>query len=174
MDAALTDMVQHPAVRAGVLGDTYDRVVLAAVEEPGSGELAFAAIMVEPSADAGSAREQFVAKVTPRWPGEDGPEPAPNLQSALDELAERLASGKLPMKKFNKAMDKIFGEPGLVQGRAISHAQVVPPGEPVDTSEVVMEDWARHLAVGQASGDLGTDSGITYAVIVYVMASKAR
>jgi hypothetical protein len=167
--AASWMLLEHPAFRRATLSPTMDRLVLG-VHQLDDG-LRVALVTVEPPPDAASASEAAREQLTSRWPS-GAPQPAPRLEAALNDLAARVASGELKQKKLSGELKKLTKK-GLVRGGMQSVAYFVPPGEVVDTSDIALADWAKHLAIGGATGDLGTGDGISYAVTLVLAAQNA-
>lgn len=160
----------HPSVRLQVLDPEMGLVSLGAVHRRSG--FGAAAVLVAPTEGASSLREEAWNQLASRWP-EGGPQAAPQLEAELAALAERVATGKLKMKKFGKAMDKLFERRDLVQGQSTANIWMVPPGQEVDVSNLSVPPWARQLAIGVASGD-PDGKGYTYGVVLAVISAKAQ
>lgn len=163
--------VQHPSLRDALLHPNQERMIVGVQHRDWGFQ--GAAVFVQSAAEQGTVRSEAWAALAARW-GEGGPQPAPKLEAALTELAERLASGQLKTKKFGKELDKIFARRDLVEGQASANMWVVPPNHEVDVANMPVPPWGTHLAIGSATGTMGEKRGYTYAVLVAVISKKAH
>lgn len=116
------------------------------------------------------AHDQLAA----RWPHETAPVIAPRLQVELDALVARVAVGKVPLNEVHVKIAQIFSFRDVVEGEARTWAVALPPGHDLDTAEVPLENWSRHVAVGTCRGRLGERRGPIYDLVLVVVAETAR
>jgi len=117
-------------------------------------------------------REHATEVISALW--DAPPRPAPALQAKLDHLAERVMDGDINMQKAFKEVSKLL-KSGTVLGGAITMAGISSTAaQPPDLSTVSLAPGAKYLAIGEASGDFGTGSGVEQTLLLIVTASQAK
>lgn len=127
---------------------------------------------MEPAPDAASAADDAFDQVSEKISG--GLQKAVGLEAELDNIAARIAAGTMPFKGYSAAIKQISRKTGLLGGSYSARAMTVPPGGTADLADFELMRGARHLAIGDAIGDLGRGKGYQYTVLIIVVAKDAN
>ncbi len=173
-DAAWMSL-EHPISRRTLLDPAYTMITLGAKAFDAGQGYSILSISMEPPDDPEQARDEVFAAISQQWAGRGGePLEAPQLQAALDAIAGRVAGGETSAKKAFKEVKKLCAKREIVGGAVSMMLYRTPAGQLPDTSAFQVPSEAYFLAVGQGSGDLGEDRGVTYTALLVVAASEAE
>jgi hypothetical protein len=163
--------LEHPISRSALLDPKVVSVAFGAADR---GDIrSILLVPMEAVPDALSARDQAFADLSSRMSSK-GAKEAPKLEAELSAVAAKIASGKMPFKKFFTPVRKLAKEGSLISGAVNGTALAVPPGQTGDVSDFEIPAGSRYLAVGSAVGDLGKKGGVQYTVLLVVVAKKAK
>lgn len=167
--------LEHPITRRTLLDPAYTLITVGAKTFDAGQGYYILSISMEPPDDPEQARDEVFAALSQRWTGRGGePLEAPQLQAALDAIADRIASGETSAKKAFKEVKKHCQKRDIVGGAVSMMLYRTPAGQLPDTSAFQAPSEAYLLAVGQGSGDLGEATGVTYTALLVVAASEAE
>jgi hypothetical protein len=162
--------LEHPISRASLLD--ADLALLAYGAAQVGGERHILLVPMEPTPDAASASEVVRAELSGRVAG--GLKKAPLLEAELDNIAAKIASGRMPFNRYFAPIKQLVKKTSLLGGAINANALGLPPGGPANLADFELPSGARYLAIGDAVGDLGRGDGIQYTVLVIVVSTKAK
>lgn len=167
---AAWEVLEHPISRGSVLDPEFTVVAVGAVSRPGGLATDVLAVLTVPATPAASSRQRVWEALAARWTG-GPPSAAPNLEAALDGLADQLASGKLSFDAISGKIKSIAKKVGMTQGYGVWAYQVAT-GDLPDISKVSIDPRMRVLAIGDAHGT--STGGVGTTVLVVVVAPQAQ
>jgi hypothetical protein len=180
--------IEHPISRATFLGASSTMLTAGALASPNQNGVFVLSFVVEPGSDPLASRDAAlkelrrlsggVASVTGALAGgASAPGSAVLVQSKLDAVAAEVASGKKSMKQGMAAATKAVKElekDGWIGGAMTWSIYAVPPGDTPKLENLEIPATAKNFSVGAANGNLGTQKGYDYTVLVILAAGSMK